>query len=45
MIGIGDYDGKSRKRREVCTNVFQKMYNGKKYAIDKKTGYYVCTTR
>ena len=32
------------KRREVCTREGQKMYNGKKYAQDPATGYYVCTT-
>jgi len=44
MIGIGDFDGKSRNRREVCTREDQVMFMGKKYRRDKKTGYYVCTT-
>lgn len=34
----------NNKRRNVCTREGQKMYNGKKYAQDKETGYYVCTT-
>lgn len=44
MIGIGDYDGKRRNRRQVCTRVDQVMFYGKKYRQDKKTGYYVCTS-
>ena len=43
MIGIGDFDGKSRNTRKVCTRVGQKMFNGKKYA-QEESGYYVCTT-
>lgn len=44
IIGIGDYDAKSRKRREVCTREGQRIYRGKKYALEKDTGYYVCTS-
>ena len=44
MIGIGDFDGKSRNTRQVCTRVGQTMYMGKKYAQDPSTGYYVCTS-
>ena len=44
MIGIGDFDSKSRNTRKVITREGQKLYMGKKYAQDKKTGYYVCTT-
>ena len=44
MIGIGDYDGKRRNRRQVCTRTDQVMFYGKKYRQDKKTGYYVCTS-
>ena len=40
---IGDMFN-NNKRRNVCTREGQKMYNGKKYAQDKETGYYVCTT-
>lgn len=40
---IGDLFN-DNKRRDVCTRVGQKMYNGKKYAQDPATGYYVCTT-
>ena len=40
---IGDMFN-NNKRRDVCTRVGQKMYNGKKYAQDPATGYYVCTT-
>lgn len=43
MIGIGDIDGKSRDRRKVITREGQLFYKGKKYAIEKATGYYVCT--
>lgn len=43
MIGIGDFDGKSRNTRKVVTRVGQKMFNGKKYA-QEESGYYVCTT-
>ena len=34
----------NNKRRKVVTREGQKMYMGKKYARDSKTGYYVCTT-
>ena len=44
MIGIGDFDGKSRNRRKVVTREGQMFYNGKKYAREESTGYYVCTT-
>ena len=44
MIGIGDFDSKLRNTRKVVTREGQKMYMGKKYAQDKKTGYYVCTS-
>ena len=44
MIGIGDFDAKARNRRKTVTREGQKLYNGKKYAQDKKTGYYICTT-
>ena len=44
MIGIGDYDGKRRNRRQVCTRTDQVMFYGKKYRQDKRTGYYVCTS-
>lgn len=44
MIGIGDFDGKSRNTRKVITRAGQVMFNGKKYAQDKNTGYFVCTT-
>lgn len=40
---IGDLFNNNR-RRDVCTREGQKMYHGKKYAQDKETGYYVCTT-
>lgn len=40
---IGDMFNNNR-RRDVCTREGQKMYNGKKYAQDPATGYYVCTT-
>lgn len=40
---IGDMFN-NNKRRDVVTRVGQKMYNGKKYAQDKNTGYYVCTS-
>lgn len=44
MIGIGDFDAKARNTRKVITREGQLMYMGKKYAIEKKTGYYVCTS-
>lgn len=40
---IGDMFN-NNKKRNVCTREGQKMYNGKKYAQDKETGYYVCTS-
>lgn len=40
---IGDMFN-NNKRRNVCTREGQKMYNGKKYAQDPATGYYVCTS-
>ena len=43
IVVIGDMFN-NNKRRNVCTREGQKMYNGKKYAQDKETGYYVCTT-
>ena len=42
MLGIGNYD--KVNRREVVTRVGQRMYMGKKYAIEKATGYLVCTS-
>ena len=44
MIGIGDYDGRMRKRKEVRTREDQVLFCGRKYRRDKKTGYYLCTT-
>lgn len=44
MIGIGDFDGKSRRRKEVRTREDQVMWMGRKYRRDKKSGYYICTT-
>lgn len=40
---IGDLFNNNSKRN-VVTREGQLMYNGKKYAQDKKTGYYVCTS-
>lgn len=40
---IGDLFNNNRKR-DVVTRVGQKMYNGKKYAKEEGTGYYVCTS-
>lgn len=40
---IGDLFNNNR-RRDVCTREGQKIYRGKKYAQDKETGYYVCTS-
>lgn len=40
---LGDMFNNNR-RRDVCTREGQKLYMGKKYAIEKETGYYVCTT-
>ena len=34
----------NNKRREVVTREGQRLYMGKKYRQDKKTGYYVCTS-
>ena len=34
----------NNKRKDVCTREGQKLYMGKKYAIEKETGYLVCTT-
>lgn len=42
MIGIGDFD--KINTRKVITREGQKMYMGKKYAQEKGTGYYVCTS-
>lgn len=44
IIGIGDYDSAMRNKRKVVTREGQRMYHGKKYAIEKSTGYYVCTS-
>lgn len=44
MIGIGDFDAKSRNTRKVITREGQKLYMGKKYTKEKDTGYYVCTS-
>lgn len=44
MIGIGDYDGKSRNTRQVCTREGQRFYKGIKYGVEKKTGYLVSTS-
>ena len=40
---IGDMFN-NNKRRNVCTREGQKLYMGKKYAVEQKTGYYVCTS-
>lgn len=40
---IGDMFNNNR-RRDVCTREGQRMYNGKKYAKEEGTGYYVCTS-
>ena len=40
---IGDMFN-NNKRKDVCTREGQKLYMGKKYAIEQKTGYYVCTS-
>ena len=42
MLGIGDYD--KINKRKVITREGQKLYMGKKYAQDKRTGYYICTS-
>ena len=40
---IGDMFNNNRKR-DVCTREGQRMYMGRKYAREKSTGYYVCTS-
>ena len=40
---IGDL-WNNNKKRDVCTREGQRMYMGKKYAIEAGTGYYVCTS-
>lgn len=42
MLGIGDFDKVNKKK--VLTREGQKLYMGKKYAQDKRTGYYTCTS-
>ena len=42
MLGIGNFD--KINTRKVITREGQRLYMGKKYAQDKKTGYYVCTS-
>ena len=42
MLGIGDYN--KINKRKVITREGQKLYMGKKYAQDKRTGYYICTS-
>ena len=42
MLGIGNFD--KVNTRKVVTREGQKMYMGKKYAQDKRTGYYTCTS-
>lgn len=42
MLGIGNFDRVNT--RKVITREGQLMYMGKKYAVEKKTGYYVCTS-
>ena len=42
MLGIGDFDKVNKKK--VITREGQKLYMGKKYAQDKRTGYYTCTS-
>ena len=44
MIGIGDFDGAARKRRDVCTREGQRLFMGRKYSIEKETGYLTCTS-
>lgn len=34
----------NNKRRDVCTREGQRMYMGKKYSVEKETGYLVCTS-
>lgn len=40
---LGDMFNVNRKR-DVCTREGQRLYMGKKYAVERGTGYYVCTT-
>lgn len=40
---IGDLFN-NNKRRDVCTREGQKMYMGRKYAVERGTGYLVCTS-
>lgn len=42
MLGIGDFDKVNKKK--IITREGQKLYMGKKYAQDKRTGYYICTS-
>lgn len=42
MLGIGNFD--KVNTRKVITREGQKLYMGKKYAVEPKTGYYVCTS-
>lgn len=42
MLGIGNFD--KVNTRKVITREGQKLYMGKKYAREKSTGYYVCTS-
>ena len=42
MLGIGQFD--KVNTRKVVTRPGQVLFNGKKYAQDKSTGYYVCTS-
>lgn len=42
MLGIGDYDKINKKK--IITREGQKLYMGKKYTQDKRTGYYTCTS-
>lgn len=42
MLGIGDFDKVNKKK--IITREGQKLYMGKKYAQDKRTGYYTCTS-
>lgn len=40
---LGDLFNNNRKR-DVITREGQRFYNGKKYTVEKETGYMVCTT-
>lgn len=40
---LGDMFNNNRKR-DVCTREGQRMYMGHKYAVEKETGYMVCTS-